>query len=337
MRAYEIRGSFGLDHLTLAERPEPVAGPGQVVVRLAAVSLNYRDLLTVQGLYNPKQTLPLIPLSDGVGFVSAVGEGVRRVRVGQRVATMFFPRWVSGEASREVLRDTLGGPMDGTLAEQIALPEDGVAAVPDYLSDEEAATLPCSGLTAWTALLEDGRLRPGDTVLVQGTGGVSLYALQLAKLAGARVIVTSSSDEKLERARGLGADELVNYVSTPQWGKRAVELTGGTGVDHVVEVGGAGTIEQSLAAVRIAGTISVIGNLAGSATEISLVRILMRKIRLHGVLVGHRHAFEAMARACAQANLRPVVDSVFPFERARDAFETMAGGKHFGKICIRIS
>jgi NADPH:quinone reductase-like Zn-dependent oxidoreductase len=336
VRVYEIRDAFGLDRLVPSERPDPAPGPGQVVVRLAAASLNYRDLLTVQGVYNPRQGLPLIPLSDGVGRVEAVGAGVRRVKAGERVAASFFPRWTCGEPSREVLRDTLGGPLDGTLCEQMLLPESGVVRVPEHLSDEEAATLPCSGLTAWSALFEEGRLRPGDSVLVQGTGGVSLFALQLAKMAGARVIVTSSSDAKLERARSLGADGLINYLKTPEWGRRAAELTGGAGVDQVIEVGGAGTIEQSLQAVRIGGTISVIGNLTGNEKELSLVRILMRRIRIQGVLVGHREAFEAMSRAIGQARLRPVVDRTFPFAEAPAAFAYLAEGKHFGKICIRI-
>jgi NADPH:quinone reductase-like Zn-dependent oxidoreductase len=337
MKVVEVRDSFGLDHLVTAERPDPVPGPGQIVVRMAAVSLNYRDLLMVQGFYNPRQALPFIPLSDGVGRVTAIGAGVRRVKVGERVAACFFQRWTCGAPTKEALREALGGPLDGTLCEQMLLPEGGVVRVPEHLGDEEAAALPCAGLTAWSALFEEGRVRAGDTVLVQGTGGVSLFALQLAKMAGARVIVTSSSDEKLELARALGADELVNYRQTPDWGRRAVELTGGTGVDHVVEVGGAGTIEQSLQAVRVGGTISVIGNLAGNEKELSLVRILMRKIRLQGVLVGHREAFEAMMRAVAQTKLRPVIDRTFEFAEARAAFAAMAEEKHFGKICIRMA
>ena len=337
MKAYEVRGAFGLEHLGIAERPDPVAAAGQVVVRMAAASLNYRDLLMVQGRYNPRQSLPFVPLSDGVGRVTAVGPGVRRVKTGDRVAATFFQSWSSGEPTKESLRDALGGPLDGTLCEQMLLPESGVVRVPEHLSDDEAATLPCAALTAWTALFEDGGRRPGDTVLVQGTGGVSLFALQLAKMAGARVILTSSSAEKLERARGLGADELINYRETPDWGRRVVDLTGGVGVDQVIEVGGAGTIEQSLIAVRVGGCISVIGNLAGNDKDLSLVRILMRKIRLQGVLVGHRQSFEAMNRAIAQSRLRPVVDHVVPFDEAPSAFAALGEGKHFGKICIRIA
>jgi NADPH:quinone reductase-like Zn-dependent oxidoreductase len=336
MRAVEIQGAFGLDHLALVERPDPRPGPGQALVRLRAASLNFRDLLTVEGKYNPKQKLPLIPGSDGAGEVVEVGEGVTRVQPGDRVCTVFAQKWLAGRPTRERLRSTLGGPLDGTLTELAVFDQEGLVKTPESLSDEEAATLPCAAVTAWSALVTEGNLTAGDTVLVQGTGGVSLFALQLAKILGARVIATSSSDEKLARVRALGADETINYREIPAWGARARELTGGVGVDHVVEVGGAGTLQQSLQATRFGGTISLIGNLAGTKTELLLTHVFMQKIRLQGILVGDRESFEAMNRAIALHRLRPVIDSTFPLEEAPTAFRAMAAGGHFGKIVIRI-
>lgn len=333
MRAVEIRGGFGLENLSLVERPDPRPGPGQVLVRLRAASLNYRDLLMVEGKYNPKQALPLIPCSDGAGEVVESGEGVTRVRTGDRICTLFAQKWISGAPNRERLRATLGGPLDGTLAELAVFDQEAVVLAPPHLNDEEASTLPCAALTAWSAL--EGT-KAGDTVLVQGTGGVSLFALQLGKLLGARVIVTSSSDDKLKRVRELGADELINYREIADWGKKAKELTGGAGVDNVVEVGGAGTLQQSLQAVRFGGTVSLIGNLAGTKAEILLTQIFMQQVRVNGILVGHREGFEAMNRAIAFHGLRPVIDRAFPLEDARAAFEHMKAGGHFGKIVVRI-
>ncbi len=336
MKAWEVRGAFGLEHLELAERPVPEPGPGEVRLRLAAASINFRDLLMVRGDYNPKQALPLVPCSDGVGEVVALGPGVRSPAVGTRVTPIFAQGWLAGEPSREAVRSTLGGPLDGTLAEEMVVRADSVLPVPEHLSDEEAATLPCAGVTAWNALAESGSVRAGDTVLTLGTGGVSIFALQLARLLGARVIVTSSSDEKLERARELGAWEGINYRSMPQWGRRVKELTGGRGADHVIEVGGAGTLEQSLAAVRHAGTISLIGVLAGRVTDLDVASILMRSVRIQGVLVGSRACFEALDRAVALHRLRPVVDRVFDFAEVPRAFEHLAAGRHLGKVCVRI-
>jgi len=335
MKVIEIRDGFGLDRLTVAERPEPRPGPGQVLLRMRAASLNYRDLLTVRGQYNPKQPLPLVPCSDGAGEVVAVGEGVSRAAVGDRVATLFAQGWLSGEPDREKLRSTLGGPLDGTLAELMVLDQNGVVPVPHHLSDEEAATLPCAAVTAWSALTTPGPVGAGDVVVAQGTGGVSVFALQLARLLGARVIVTSSSDEKLERARELGAWETIHYVERPDWGREVRKLTGGRGADLIVEVGGAGTLAQSLDAVRIGGRIALIGVLSGTAAKIDVIPVLMKQVRVQGLLVGHREGFEAMNRAVEQHELRPVVDRVFAFNEVRAALEHMAGGKHFGKICIR--
>jgi len=336
VRAVEIRGSFGFDNLAIVERPDPRPGLGQVLVRLRAASLNYRDLLTAEGKYNPKQKLPLIPCSDGAGVVVEIGDGVTRVRPGDRVCAIFSQKWIAGVPTREKLRATLGGPLDGTLAELAVYDQEGVVQIPPHLSDEEAATLPCAAVTAWSALVTEGGVTAGDTVLVQGTGGVSLFALQFAKLLGARVIATSSRDDKLARVRKMGAAEGINYRENAEWGTRAKELTGGPGVDHVVEVGGAGTLHQSLRAVRFGGTISLIGNLAGTKTELLLTQIFMQKIRVNGILVGHRESFEAMNRAIEIHHLRPVIDRVFPLEEVRAAFDHMAAGDHFGKIVVRI-
>jgi len=257
MRAIEILGGFGLDHLKLVDRPDPAPGPGQVVVAMKAASLNYRDLLVATGKYNPKMPLPRIPCSDGAGVVEAVGEGVSTVKVGDRVASTFFQGWVSGGYNEAVGKTALGGAIDGVLAERVVLEADGVVPIPGDLSFEEAATLPCAALTAWHGLVESGHVKAGESVLVQGTGGVSLFALQFARLHGARVIVTSSGDEKLRKAMAMGASDGVNYKDTPDWDKRVVELTGGVGVDHVVEVGGSGTLGRSVQAVRAGGHIAV--------------------------------------------------------------------------------
>lgn len=336
MKAWEIQPGFGLANLKLAERPDPQPGPGQVLIRVRAVSLNYRDVLTVEGKYNPKQKLPLIPCSDGAGEVVAVGEGVTRVRTGDRVCGIFAQRWIAGEPTRDKLRSTLGGPYDGMLAEWVVLHEDGLVHVPPHLTDEEAATLPCAGVTAWSALVTRGRLTAGDTVLLQGTGGVSIFALQFAKLLGVRALITSSSDEKLERARELGADGLINYRKKPEWSAAVRELTDGNGVDLVVEVGGAETLEQSLRSVRMGGTVCLIGNLTGLQAQVSLALVFMQQVRLQGILVGDREGFEAMNRAIAQHGMRPVVDRTIAFEEAPAAFELMAGGGHVGKVCVKV-
>ncbi len=336
MQAFEIRDRFGLDALTLTDRPDPTPGPGQVRVKLRAWSLNYRDLLVVRGQYNPKMPLPRIPLSDGVGRIDAVGPGTTTdLRVGDRVAGLFMPGWVDGELTQAKGQTALGGAIDGLLADFAVLPASGVIPVPEHLTDEEAAALPCAAVTAWNALVTLGQLKAGETVLVQGTGGVSLFALQFAKLHGARVIATSGSDAKLQRALDLGADEGIHYKTTPEWGTRAQELTGGEGVDHVVEVGGPGTLPQSLKAVRPGGRISLIGVLTGPGAPFEIFPVLMKAIRLQGLYVGSGATFAAMNRAIALHRLRPVIDRAFPFDEARQALEYMEGQSHFGKIVIR--
>jgi NADPH:quinone reductase-like Zn-dependent oxidoreductase len=332
MRVYELAETNGIESLKQAERPDPSPGEGEVVLLMKAASLNYRDLLVAKGQY-PNLRLPLVPLSDGAGIVLAVGENVSRVKPGDRVAGIFNQNWIAGESPRQAL--ALGGDRDGVLAQQVVLPQDGVVRIPGHLSFEEASTLPCAGVTAWNALMVSGGLKPGETVLIQGTGGVSLFALQFAQMAGARTIVTSSSDRKLERVRSLGADAVINYRTTPDWDREALRLTGGLGVDHVVEVGGAETLPRSLGAVRPNGHIAVIGVLSGGSAQIPLFPMLVKQVRLQGIYVGSRLFFERMNDAISQNTLKPIIDRTFSFEEAPDAFRYMESGDHSGKIVLR--
>jgi NADPH:quinone reductase-like Zn-dependent oxidoreductase len=334
MKAFQIVGSFGLENLKLVELPDPQPGPGQVLVRMRAASLNYRDLVVIKGGYGPRQTLPRIPLSDGAGEVAAVGTGVRRVKVGDRVVGCFSPAWVEGPVTQEKVDSSLGCYVDGVLAEHTLFSEEAVLPVPGHLSFEEAATLPCAAVTAWHALFVADHVQPGSTVLVQGTGGVSLFALQFARTAGARVIVTSSSDQKLARARELGASAGINYKTTPDWEKEVRRHTDGRGADHIVEVGGAGTFNRSLACVRMGGMISMIGVLAGTSAEVRTTLIIFRAARVQGVFVGSRVMFEEMNRAISANGLHPVVDRAFPFGEAPAALRHMESGGHFGKIVL---
>jgi NADPH:quinone reductase-like Zn-dependent oxidoreductase len=335
MRAYRIHQANGPRSLTLDDLPEPSAGPGMVVVRVRAASLNYRDLLVIKGAYSRNLPLPLVPLSDGAGEVVEVGPGVTRLKPGDRVAGCFFSRWDDGPIDDRAAKSALGGAVDGMLAERVALPESGVVKVPDHLTDEEASTLPCAAVTAWHALMEGGGLKAGHSVLVQGTGGVSLFALQFATMAGARVIATSSGDAKLARARELGASDGINYKTTPDWDVAARNLTEGWGVDHVVEVGGAGTLPRSIKAVKLGGHIALIGVLTGGG-EVDPRPLLMKNIRLQGIYVGSRAMFENMNRAIALHKLRPIIDQVFPFDRAIAAYQHLESGTHFGKVVIKL-
>jgi NADPH:quinone reductase-like Zn-dependent oxidoreductase len=334
MNVLEIVDDFGIDNLQVTERPDPTPGPGEIVVEMSAISLNYRDLMTVDGRYNPRQPIPLIPCSDGVGTVVEVGQGVSRFAVGDRVCPIFAQTWIDGEPTHDRIRSSLGGPLDGTLAQYVCLNEDGWVHAPPNLADTAAATLTCAAVTAWSALVTQGGVTAGDTVLVQGTGGVSMFALQFAKVLGARVICTSSSDDKLERARELGADDTINYRDEPRWGRVARDLTGGIGVDHVVEVGGAGTLQQSLKAVKAGGHVSVIGVLSGASEPLNIVPVLMQNIRLQGVFVGHRQSFEAMNRAIELHDIQPVVHETYDARKAADAFRALESASHIGKIVL---
>lgn len=337
MEAWVLDGAFGLENLRRRAHPEPEPGPGEVRVRLSAASLNYRDLLMIRGQYDPRQPLPLVPCSDAVGRVEAVGPGVEGWTVGDRVCPIFAQGWHAGRPSRRMMRTTLGGPLDGTLRGAMVVPQAALVAVPDHLTDAEAATLPCAGVTAWQALVRQGGVVAGDTVLTLGTGGVSLFALQIATMLGARCVVTSSSDDKLARARAMGAVHGVNYVADPTWG-RTVARWSGEGVDLVMELGGAGTLDQSLRAVRAGGTLALIGVLAGVTTEVALTRVLMHGVRIQGVYVGHKQDFEALNRALsAHPDVRPVVDRVFGFDEVPAAFAHLQAGAHMGKVVVDLS
>lgn len=336
MKTYIIKkGSTNFDGLAMVNRDQPAAGPGQVLVRVRATSLNYRDLAVVTGNYfGGVVQRDLIPLSDGAGEVAGVGNGVSRFKTGDRVAGTFFQTWVEGRPPRTMA--ALGSPLDGMLAEYVVLDAEGLVTVPEHLSWEQAAALPCAGVTAWNALMVQDRVRPGDTVLLLGTGGVSIFALQFARLAGARVIITSSSDAKLERARAMGADTGINYRSKPDWDTAVLEHTGGAGVDHVIEVGGVGTLARSFKSVGFGGQVTLIGVLSGHEGDTNPHGLMFKSARLQGVFVGNRVMFEDMNRAIAINGMQPVVDRVFPFDEVRQAFELMAAGGHFGKIAITV-
>jgi NADPH:quinone reductase-like Zn-dependent oxidoreductase len=334
MKAYELR-QFGGQDLVAVERDPPRPGPREVAVKMRAASLNYRDLMFVKGVYNPRARLPAVPLSDGAGEVTAVGERVTRWKVGDRVCPIFNQGWLEGERSTEKDRTTLGaGDLDGVLREIAAFDETALVAIPEHLSFEEAATLPCAAVTAWNALVHSGGLKSGDTVLTLGTGGVSIFALQFAKMHGARVIATSKSEEKLARVRQLGADEVINYTRTPDWEKEVLRITDGRGADHVVEVGGAGTLPKSVKSARIGAHIALIGVLS-SGPGFNPVEILMKSIRLQGVFVGSRRMFEDMNAAIIINRLKPVIDRTFGFDEAADALEYMESGAHLGKIVLK--
>ncbi|WP_165247806.1 zinc-dependent alcohol dehydrogenase family protein [Paludisphaera soli] len=335
MKVYRLHDFSGPDGWKLGDEPSPTPGPGEVLVRVAAASINFRDLMISKGIYNPKMRLPRIPLSDAAGEVVANGPGAVRFEPGTRVSANFMARWVDGPLDDEKSASALGGELEGVLAEEVVLPECSLVKIPDSLSFEEAATLPCAAVTAWHGLFETGGLEPGSTVLTLGTGGVSVFAAQFARHAGMRVIATSSSDAKLERIRSLGASETVNYKTEPDWEKPVRDLTDGRGVDLVVEVGGSGTLPKSVRAVRTGGTIALIGVLTG-AGQFDPTPILMRGIRLQGVFVGSRAMYEAMNRAIVAHGIKPVVDQVFAFDQAPDALRLMAGASHFGKIVIKV-
>ena len=336
MKTYEIQ-EFGIDNLALVERPVPVPAAGEVLVQFRAASLNYRDFMVVSGTYNPKMKLPAVPFSDGAGEVVAVGDGVTKWKADDRVMPIFAQRWFDGDSSEEKRRTSLGAgaQWDGVLREYGTFSEESVVEIPEHLSYEEAATLPCAALTAWNALAVSGRVKAGESVLTLGTGGVSLFAAQFAKMFGARVIATSGSGEKIERLRSLGIEETVNYREREDWDKAVLEVMGKPGVDHVVEVGGAGTLAKSINAVRIGGHIAMIGALTGAA-GFNPTTVFMKSIRLQGIFTGSRAMFEDMNKAISVNRMKPVIDRVFEFDKVRDALKHMGSASHFGKIVVRI-
>ena len=334
MKVIEIRDGFGFESLRVTDRPDPVPGPGQVVLKMKAFSLNYRDLLVVNGIGRWKPSLPRIPLSDGLGVVAAAGSGVARVKAGDRVAPIFYPKWLDGSVAPEKMGRPLGGAVaDGVLAEYTLVEETSVVHVPEHLSDDEAAALPCAAVTAWNAVVQVGKTKPGDTVVVLGTGGVSIFALQFARLLGARVIITSSSDEKLELAKQLGAAAIINYKATPDWSRAVVELTGGIGADYIVDA--AGGLREAIAAVRLGGTVAFVGLLIGMSAEVDLVSFMGKSARLEAIDVGSREMFEEMTRAIEFHQMRPVVDRVFGFSEVGDGLKYLKEARHVGKICLR--
>jgi NADPH:quinone reductase-like Zn-dependent oxidoreductase len=335
MKAYEIQ-EFGIDKLAVVERATPEPGPNEVLVRMHAASLNYRDVMVASGTYNPRMKLPAIPFSDGAGEVAAVGDGVTKWSVGDRVCSTVIPGWIDGGPTAEKSKTAIGaGNFDGVLRECVSFNEESVVRVPEHTSFEEAATLPCAAVTAWHALVISGKIKAGDSVLTLGTGGVSIFAVQIAKHFGARIIATSSSDEKLDKVRLLGADETINYRMREDWDKAVLDLTDGLGVDHVVEVGGTGTLARSVKAVRVGGHIALIGAL-DMAGEFNPVPIFMKGIRVQGIFVGSRSMFEQLNAMIETSEMRPAIDRVFEFDQTREALKYMESGSHFGKIVVRI-
>ena len=334
MKKFELQGFAGLEDLKQVECPIPEPGHGEVLIRMKTASLNYRDLITVSGGYGKSVRTPLVPLSDGCGEVVSLGLCVTSVVVCRRVWRLFFQNLMSGPATLSALASAVGGLFDGVAQEYMVLKQEGVVKVPDYLTDAGVACLPCAGLTAWRALQVEGGLKPGETVLLLGTGGVSIFGLQFAKAGGAEVIITSSSDDKLARTRELGANHTINYRDEPKWSKTVRDLTGYMGVDHVLEVGGVGTLKQSMMSLKIGGHISLIGVLAADDDNFRLGAAVAMNAKLQAISVGSRASFEAMTKAMDLHKIVPVVDKTFAFDDLIPALDHMKSGSHFGKICI---
>jgi NADPH:quinone reductase-like Zn-dependent oxidoreductase len=337
MRVVCLRGGFGLERLVLEERPDPEPGPGELLLGMRAASLNFRDVSLARGTYDPRLTLPVVLGSDGVGEVVARGAAATHFELGERVCPLFARGWYEGPPTRATTRSTLGAPLDGTFAELLVAREDDVVRAPRALTDEEAATLGCAGVTAYRALFELASVTRGSRVLVLGTGGVATFALAFVRAAGAEAFVVSRSAEKLERVRTLGPAGVVNATAEPEWGVAVRALVGGDGVDVVVELGGAATLAQSLRAVRAGGTVALIGHTPDGSHPPSLVPVVMREIRVQGVLVGSRATFRALVDFVERTGVRPVLDRVFALEQYRLAFEALARGDAFGKTCLRLA
>jgi NADPH:quinone reductase-like Zn-dependent oxidoreductase len=334
MKKYQIISDKGIEGLQYIESDIPVVEGNEVLVKVIASSINYRDLATIENPLSRNIEFPLVPNSDAVGKVVATGEKVTRVSVGDRVCGIFFQSWINGQISAKDMSNALGGTIDGVLCEYKVFHEEGLVGVPKHLSDTEASTLPCAAVTAWNSLVEKGNVKSGNTVLLLGTGGVSVMALQFCQMLGVKTILTSSSDEKLEKAKALGVWQTINYMRYPDWDSEVLEMTLGKGVDHVVEVGGAGTLAKSIAAVRIAGSIGLIGILTGG--QIDPTTILRKSIDIHGIYVGHRQMFQDMNHVIERHAMRPIIDQVYPMEQAQEAYHTMRKANHFGKIVIKM-
>lgn len=334
MKVWRIEESFGLENLSLSEVATPTPKTGEILLKMQAISLNYRDMVTVAGGYGKTVKTPLVPCSDGVGTVIETGSSTGTFEKGVRLSPIFFPKWKDGLASPSVLPEALGGAYDGALCEYMIVDEDACVRVPDHLSDVQAASLPCAALTAWSALFEQSHTSENDRIVIQGTGGVALFALLFAKAVGAEVLITSSSDQKLERCKKLGADHCVNYYTQPNWGHE-VKKVWSDGADHIIELGGAQTLEQSIRSVRIGGQISLIGVLTGTNSgNLPLPLILMRNVRIQGISVGSKAAFERMNAFIDTHKIEPVIDRIFNFQDTQKAFRYLESGQHFGKVCI---
>lgn len=337
MNAYHVHPGQNFAGIQPISRELPPPGPYEVRVRIRAVALNYRDLMVIRGDYNGGNAQAVIPASDGAGDVVEIGAKVSRFKVGERVATTFFESWIEGRQTPQKSQHSFGGLIDGALAREIVVSQDSLFKVPDHLDYNEAATLTCAGVTAWNSIFVEGRARPGDSVLLLGTGGVSVWGLQLAKAAGLRALITSSSDAKLQRARQLGADVTINYTTTPEWHEAVLQATHGEGVEVVVEVGGAGTLKKSLQSTRMGGTVAIVGGVSGWGSEVDPFQLIRGAKRVSGIYVGSQAMLEDLARFVALHRIRPVVDRVFPFEQARQAYEYLDSGSHFGKVVIALN
>lgn len=345
MKVMLVDKDWGTENLKPVERPDPKPGPGEALLRMEAVSINPRDLIMVKGGYGRVGGgLPLVPLCDGSGTIVGFGPGGEEkaqslgMKEGDLVCPAYSRTWMTGLYSKESSKGAHGGPLDGTAQEYFTIPVEALVKAPSHMTPEEAATLPCAAVTAWNAVVDQGAIGNGGSILLQGTGGVSLFALQIAKMKGATTYLISSSDEKLARASALGADHCINYRTTPDWHKTILQMTDGRGVDQVVDIGGAETLNKATACTRHSGTISLIGVLGGNTVELGLGRVVTRNLRLQGVTVGSRESFAAMAQAFEEASLKPVLDDQrFEFEDLPAALESLPSGRHFGKRVCRLT